>query len=344
MNYILFFLFASGIFLALVNAQPKINDYEVLKIDSRIPGLKLALLHLPAKNKAHREPVLFIHGSSFPAELAFGFRMNGVSWMDELSDAGYDVYALDFLGYGASDRYPEMSLPPAAHKPLGRAGEVYHDIDKAADFIIKKCGVQKVNIIAHSWGGSVAALYANKYSNKINKLVLFSAITVSNPVVENPEAINTAYESMTPEERVKLMKGLTPAGEQCRLENELFTTWKEDWLESALPFQTNTGGTDIRKTEINFPAGPSEDISELEEGHSYYSPDSIYCPVLLIRGEWDKFPSWKQAETLYKSLKNARCKRYIVIEKATHVMHLEKNRFQLYDEVKQFLNEDLEKE
>jgi pimeloyl-ACP methyl ester carboxylesterase len=27
--------------------------------------------------------------------------------MDELASAGYDVYALDFLGYGESDRYPK---------------------------------------------------------------------------------------------------------------------------------------------------------------------------------------------------------------------------------------------
>lgn len=55
------------------------------------------------------EAVLFIHGASFPSELASGFKIGGASWMDHLTNAGYDVFALDFLGYGKSDRYDYMS-------------------------------------------------------------------------------------------------------------------------------------------------------------------------------------------------------------------------------------------
>src|SRR6185312_6053548 len=59
--------------------------------------------------------------------------------------------------------------------------------------------------------------------------------------------------------------------------------------------------------------------------------------TLLVRGEWDEYPSNTDYEKLFGSLKNAPYKKYVVIEKATHVMHLEKSRYQLYDETLHFL-------
>jgi esterase/lipase len=62
-------------------------------------------------------------------------------------------------------------------------------------------------------------------------------------------------------------------------------------------------------------------------------PAAIKAPTLIIRGEWDEYPNNKDAETLFKLLGNAADKKYVVIAAGTHVLHLEKNRFQLYDEV-----------
>jgi len=44
--------------------------------------------------------------ANFPTRLSVCFRFDGFSWMDDLSQAGFDVLSLDFLGYGDSDRYP----------------------------------------------------------------------------------------------------------------------------------------------------------------------------------------------------------------------------------------------
>jgi pimeloyl-ACP methyl ester carboxylesterase len=66
---------------------------------------------------------------------------------------------------------------------------------------------------------------------------------------------------------------------------------------------------------------------------SYVDPSAITAPVLVIRGEWDKYPSNADAENLFNALENSPHKKYVVIEKGTHVMHLEQSRYQLYDEV-----------
>src|ERR1044072_1566144 len=120
---------------------------EVLKTESRIAGLKIAITHKGPNVLSNDYPVLFIHGSTFPSALAFDFKMDNYSWMDNLAENGYDVYALDFLGYGNADRYPEMQNISASGKPLGRAGEIYKDVDNAVNFIIQKTGKNKVYLI-----------------------------------------------------------------------------------------------------------------------------------------------------------------------------------------------------
>jgi pimeloyl-ACP methyl ester carboxylesterase len=99
--------------------------------------------------------------------------MEGKSWMDNLAEQNYDCYALDFLGYGYSDRYPEMLNKYLEGKPPGRAIAVFQDIDSAVNYIVKKPAAKRLILLPISWGGSVAALYATKFPDKIENLVLF---------------------------------------------------------------------------------------------------------------------------------------------------------------------------
>ena len=312
------------------------KNYEIINTESHIADLKLAITHKTPAISSNDYPVLMLHGSSFPSTLAFGFRMGNYSWMDNLGENGYDVYSLDFLGYGNSDRYAEMDVSSttataaAEHTPVGRAGEAYKDVDKAVDLILRRTGQAKVYLIAHSWGGTVAILYAGKFPEKVAKLVLFAAITPRRDS-SAADVIRGAYETMTPQERVDAMKDLTPAGEACRLEPEMFTSWGKEWLRSdklALKYQSNT---------VRFPSGPSQDETDLLHNKAYYDPGGIKAPVLLIRGEWDQYPNNQDFDALFGRLKNAPYKKYVVIGKGTHVMHLEKSRYQLYDETLQFL-------
>src|SRR5215813_14118381 len=105
-------------------------DYSIAsKLDSReehfrIPGsregLSLFLRYLPAVNPKPptRRTVLYVHGATFPSALSIAHRFDGKSWRDALNESGFDVWGLDFYGFGHSDRYPEMDEPAAEHPPL----------------------------------------------------------------------------------------------------------------------------------------------------------------------------------------------------------------------------------
>ncbi|HEU4495623.1 MAG TPA: antibiotic biosynthesis monooxygenase, partial [Flavobacterium sp.] len=88
--------------------------------------------------------------------------------------------------------------------------------------------------------------------------------------------------------------------------------------------------------------GPSQDIEDLMHGNSYFNPKEIRSETLVIRGEWDKYPDNADAGNLFASLENATSKKYVVIQKGTHVMHLEKSRNDLYPETLHFLRQDAE--
>jgi pimeloyl-ACP methyl ester carboxylesterase len=87
----------------------KLDPREVhFRIPGPIEGLHLFLRHLPpARPAARTKAVLFVHGMSFPSALSIAHRFDGRSWRDELCDAGFDTWGLDFYGFGYSDRYAE---------------------------------------------------------------------------------------------------------------------------------------------------------------------------------------------------------------------------------------------
>src|SRR5712672_3664360 len=90
----------------------------------RIPGprdgLSLFLRFLAATRSGAkpRRAVIYVHGATFPSALSIAHRFDGRSWRDALCGAGFDVWALDFHGFGHSDRYPEMDRPASDNPPL----------------------------------------------------------------------------------------------------------------------------------------------------------------------------------------------------------------------------------
>jgi len=105
-------------------------------------GMRLFLRHLPpAQWYDDVKPVLYVHGATFPSALSIAHRFDGYSWRDALCEAGFDVWAFDFQGYGYSDRYPAMSEPAQANPPLCRTEDASEQVEAVARFILRWHGV-----------------------------------------------------------------------------------------------------------------------------------------------------------------------------------------------------------
>ena len=103
-----------------VNEPPKFDPREEhFRIFSGIAGIELFLRHLaPACPPAHRKIVLYLHGATFPSTLSIAHRFDGYSWRDDLNAAGFDVWGLDFAGFGGSDRYAQRRSRRKTRRPL----------------------------------------------------------------------------------------------------------------------------------------------------------------------------------------------------------------------------------
>src|SRR6185369_14967641 len=102
--------------------------------------------------------VLFAEGSAVPTAGNAAFKINGVSWMDSLALSGFDVWSLDYLGYGESSRYRESDLANFR----GRASDCANQLARAVRFILAKRQIHKLSIIGDSFGSLVAGVYASR--------------------------------------------------------------------------------------------------------------------------------------------------------------------------------------
>lgn len=98
--------------------------------------------------------VLLIHGYGSAHDVYLDL-------VDDLVAAGYRVLAVDLPGFGRSDRLP------GDYSPEGLAAHLVSLLDDR--------GVAQADVIAHSWGCSIALRLALDHPDRVRRLVLTSA-------------------------------------------------------------------------------------------------------------------------------------------------------------------------
>ena len=87
------------LFLGQAFAAGKIQMNEYM-VQSDTPSVSLYVRnkHLAGMKKFTAEKtLLYVHGSTYPAETAFDLSLNGTSWMEYMATRGYDVWLVDLL-------------------------------------------------------------------------------------------------------------------------------------------------------------------------------------------------------------------------------------------------------
>lgn len=273
--------------------------------------------------------VLFVHGTTFPTALASGFRFDdGTSWINQTAAEGFDVWALDFAGYGRSERYPEMSGEPNTAAPLGRVPAAAAQIGSAVEEISRERGVEQLSIVAHSWGTLAAARYASSHPQSVERLVLFGPIARREIAPDVPAL--PAFTDVTIDEQYSRFVEGVPDGHEPVLED--FDRWAREYLASDSDSETRD------PPAVRVPGGPLADIAASWAGYFPYDPASIKAPVLIVRGAWDSLCNDHDAKWLQTRMTGAAEVRDAVVERATHLMHLERGRHDLYAVTNEFLS------
>ncbi|KRE91331.1 hypothetical protein ASG87_18490 [Frateuria sp. Soil773] len=288
-------------------------------------------LHCIAPAHPNGESVLFVHGASFPAMLAFGFEFGpGDSWMGFMARRGFLACGLDFLGFGASSRPAAMQAAAAGAGPVTRAPAAARQIALAVDYLRTQRHMATVHLVAHSWGTIPAATYAAGHPGALRSLTLFG------PVVPRAQAGavsgRMAWWGITAQERYRQLRfaDVLPPG-MVLLEPAVGKAWTAAFEASAPRVPGDPPG------ELRIPAGPVADIEAAERGSYPYAAGDIKAPVFVVYGDYDTVVDDAGAAAFLARFTGSTLRWRLRIDYGTHVMHLERERHSLYESVWAFL-------
>jgi pimeloyl-ACP methyl ester carboxylesterase len=316
------------------SAAKKLDPREAhFRIPGPRDGMSLFLRFLPAVNSGFqpRRAVLYVHGATFPSALSIAHRFDGKSWRDALNESGFDVWGLDFYGFGHSDRYPEMDQPAQNYPPLCVAQDAAQQVEAGVRFILAQQNIENLSLIAHSWGSMPAALFAGRHAALVERLVLFGPIARRGPRRYETPPTFPAWRIITSEDQRNRFLEDVPPHEQPVLSRAHFDEWSERYLDSDPESRSRD------PAGVKTPLGPFSEIIKAWHAELAYDPSQVRSPVAIIRGEWDGLIPDEDARWLFDAFTGAPVKRDIKISRGTHLMHLEAMRLALWRESIGFL-------
>lgn len=252
--------------------------------------------------------VILLHG--FP-EFSYAWRYQ----IPALANAGFQVWAPDQRGYNLSD------------KPKGIESYTLDELAKDLVGLIDASGHDQAYIVGHDWGGIVAWYTAEKYPERIKKMVILNAPhrkIMSDNLRNNPSQQAKSkyiYKFQTPwlpELRMKLQnykslkKALQVSSKPGSFSENDFRKYQEAWSRpKAYHSMINWYRALMQKPLLN------DNLSK-----------KIEVPILLIWGEQDRYLGREMAQPSVDLCEEGRL---IVIKDAGHWILYEKteevNRF-----------------
>ena len=274
--------------------------------------------------------LLLLHGAATPGYVGFDGACEGCSMMRHFARAGWDVFTLDYEGFGLSTRSPVMDAPelfPDAAVPTSTEVAV-DDIARVVDFIRDLRGVAKVNLLGWSFGAIRSGpIYTIARPDTVARLVLFAG------EYGRPSADDKARAEASAKQKV-----LTTAPSLAGWVR--FGGTAENFLPGAVAaYRDAILASDPKSGELGgkfrFPAGPLVDIWSAEV---QFDAARITVPTLVIRGANDIVGSAADNQRLLGQL-GSEIKEFVEIPEGSHYIFFEKAGVPFYDAVLEFLEE-----
>lgn len=259
------------------------------------------------------KPVLILaHGSATAGKESFDLAVPGrtdYSLMDRFARAGFDVFALDVQGFGRST-HPEGYVTTEA------AAE---DLDAAVDAVRRLRDVPRVHLLAWSWGTQYAGLFVTAHGDKIDRYVSYAQMHADSPDIVRRRADLERYRTTpwitVPRDGWKVrFRSSTPAEVTETEAMEAFAA-----AAAAIEVRTSTGPQLDMVTRL-----PMVDATR------------IAVPTLMIHGQYDDVADTTGLLPFFAQLPNPD-KRYVVVPRAGHMMHLQAGRHAFFDAIVDFL-------
>ena len=250
--------------------------------------------------------ILLVHGSSMGSQ-GFDLDIPGdpdASIMDWFACRGFNVWRLDFIGYGRSDK-PDYHLATVA--------QALPDLLAASDYIKSQGGDDSLMLLGYSSGALRAALFAEKYPDRVKRLGLEAFVY-------------TGAGSPTLRKRAEKMKEWKATTRRPLSRDFLMSTMTRDHSETTMESRKLPFIESILALEDSVPNGTYIDMCE---NLPLVDPRAITTPTAILRGQYDGIASDEDVLEFFRLLPNPD-KEFIFLPGVAHTAGTAKNYLRFY--------------
>jgi len=260
-------------------------------------------------------PVLFlVHGSSLSGRSTFDLTVPGAgeySMMNVFARLGYDVWTMDFAGYGRSSAAPGNSDVASGVEDLKAASEV----------VAQATGRQKFHFLGESSGALRAAAFAVARPDRVDRLALESFVWTGkgSPTLAK-RAQDVAY-FQTHDRRLR----------DRAMIRSIFTRDKPGTSDPRV-------AEALADVELKFgDTVPTGTYLDMVAHLPLVDPAKLEAPVLMLRGQYDGIASLDDVLAFFALLPNPD-RQFTLLAGAAHAIGLGLNRAQLWHALHAFLD------
>jgi alpha-beta hydrolase superfamily lysophospholipase len=258
--------------------------------------------------------VLFLaHGSSVSARPTFDLTVPGhddYSLMDKFAEYGFDVWTMDFEGYGRSGM-------GAGNSDIGTGAD---DIKAAAEVIVRETGQPRFHLMGESSGALRAGLFAMEHPELVERLVLvsFTYTGQGSPTLSKRSESVDFYRTHSRRPRDRDMI------------RSIFTRDKPGTSDPAV-------AEAMADAELKFgDSVPTGSYLDMTTRLPIVDPLKLHVPVLIARGEYDGIATEDDLLNFFRKLP-VPDREIAILPGASHSIALGLNRHQFWHVMRSFL-------
>lgn len=266
------------------------------------------------KSGEEARPILFLaHGSSVSSRPSFDLMVPGhgeYSLMDKFAEYGFDVWTMDFEGYGRSGIGPGNSDIASG----------VEDIKAASEVILRETGQSRFHLYGESGGALRAGAFAMAEPQRVERLVLvsFTWTGQGSPTLSKRSESADYYRTHNRRPRDRDMI------------RSIFTRDKPGTSDPAV-------AEAMADAELKFgDSAPTGTYLDMTTRLPIVDPLKVHAPVLIARGEYDGIATEEDLLNFFQKLP-VPDREFVILPGASHSIALGLNRNQFWHVVRCFL-------
>jgi pimeloyl-ACP methyl ester carboxylesterase len=277
-------------------------------------GKKLFMAEKRSPTGPVKGTILLVHGSSMGSQ-GFDLQIPGdpdASIPDYFACRGYDIWRMDFIGYGRSDKPPDHLATVAQGVP---------DLLAATDYIMKLRNSGPLMLVGFSSGALRAALFAQHHPERVKRVALDAMVYTgkgSPTLKKRAERLSEWQSSVTrPIDPAFLLSTMTRDHSETAMESR-----KKPYIDSILAIETTVPNGTYIDMCANLPV---------------CDPRQITVPTAILRGQYDGIASDDDLLEFFRLLPNPD-KEFVMMPGIAHAAATSKNYLRFYDAINSFFS------